>query len=121
MFIAPNCENVVYTSVDINDIETIVSQFFCLAFCIITHISISVTSSNETDILQPCSNTHDTKRGSRRQLTSLPAWQDTLDAETDEGYFEFKHLDFRTCVTICHNSVEAVYFRYSSTPKTPPP
>jgi hypothetical protein len=92
MLNAPNCEDVVYTSVDINNTETIVSQFFCLAFCIITHISISVTSSNETDTLQPCSNTHDTKSGSRRKLTSLPAWRDTLHAETYEGTSTMSNL-----------------------------
>jgi hypothetical protein len=112
MLNAPNCEDVVYTSVDINNTETILSQFFCLAFCIITHISISVTSSNETDTLQPCSNTHDTKSGSRRQLTSLRGETPFMPRQM-RGYFDFKQLDFRTYVTICHNSVEAVYFSYS--------
>lgn len=52
-------------------------------------------------------------KGTGRKVTSLPAWRDTLRAETYKEYFDFNQLDFCAHVNFCHSSVQVVYFRYS--------
>jgi hypothetical protein len=46
-----------------------------------------------------------------RILTSLPAWRDTLRAETYEGYFDFTPLKLYTHFNIYYNFASYMYYR----------